>query len=124
MARSRSGRAWAAPTKRPTSPAPRLEGRACRAVSQLTVMKLAEKMSRLGTESAFDVLVRARALEQQGRRVIHLEIGEPDFPTPAHVVAEGQRALADGWTKYGPPPGLPELRDSIAAYVSRTRGIS
>ena len=58
-------------------------------------MKLAEKMSRLGTESAFDVLVRARALEQQGRSVIHLEIGEPDFPTPAHVVAEGQRALAD-----------------------------
>jgi aspartate/methionine/tyrosine aminotransferase len=87
-------------------------------------MKLAEKMSRLGTESAFDVLVRARALEQQGRSVIHLEIGEPDFPTPAHVVAEGQRALADGWTKYGPPPGLPELRDSIAGYVSRTRGVS
>jgi len=81
-------------------------------------------MSRLGTESAFDVLVRARALEQQGRKVIHLEIGEPDFPTPTHVVAEGQRALAEGWTKYGPPPGLPELRDSIAAYVSRTRGVS
>src|SRR5262252_5753447 len=86
-------------------------------------MQLAEKMSRLGTESAFDVLVRARALEQQGRNVIHLEIGEPDFPTPGHVVTEGQRALADGWTKYGPPPGLPELRDSIADYVSRTRGV-
>jgi aspartate aminotransferase len=88
-----------------------------------TAMKLAEKMSRIGTESAFEVLVRARALEQQGRSVIHLEIGEPDFPTPAHVVSEGQRALAGGWTKYGPPPGLPELRTSIARYVSRTRGI-
>ena len=86
-------------------------------------MKLAEKMSRIGTESAFEVLAKARALEQQGRNIIHLEIGEPDFPTPPHVVAEGQRALGDGWTKYGPPPGLPELRASIAAYVSRTRGV-
>jgi aspartate/methionine/tyrosine aminotransferase len=86
-------------------------------------MKLAEKMSRIGTESAFEVLAKARALEQQGRNIIHLEIGEPDFPTPPHVVAEGQRALGDGWTKYGPSPGLPELRASIAAYVSRTRGV-
>ena len=87
-------------------------------------MKLAEKMSRLGTESAFEVLAKARALEQQGRSVIHLEIGEPDFPTPPHVVAEGQRALGDGWTKYGPTPGLAELRTSIAAYISRTRGVN
>jgi aspartate/methionine/tyrosine aminotransferase len=87
-------------------------------------MKLAEKMSRIGTESAFEVLAKARALEQQGRSIIHLEIGEPDFPTPAHVVAEGQRALGDGWTKYGPTAGLPELRASIAAYVSRTRGVT
>jgi len=86
-------------------------------------MKLAERMSRIGTESAFEVLAKARALEQQGRSIIHLEIGEPDFPTPAHVVAEGQRALGDGWTKYGPTAGLPELRASIAAYISRTRGV-
>src|SRR5215212_6792243 len=86
-------------------------------------MRLAEKMSRLGTESAFEVLAKARALEAQGRHIIHLEIGEPDFPTPPHVVAEGQRALADGWTKYGPTPGLPELRASIAAYISRTRRV-
>jgi aspartate/methionine/tyrosine aminotransferase len=86
-------------------------------------MRLAEKMSRLGTESAFDVLVKARALEQRGRSVIHLEIGEPDFPTPAHIVEAGQRALAEGWTKYGPTSGLPELREAIAAYVSRTRGV-
>ena len=87
-------------------------------------MKLAEKMSRIGTESAFEVLARARALEKQGKHVIHLEIGEPDFPTPAHVVEAGRRALQEGWTKYGPTPGLPELRDAIAAYVSRTRGIA
>ena len=86
-------------------------------------MKLAEKMARLGTESAFEVLAKARALEKQGRSIIHLEIGEPDFPTPPHVVEAGQRALGEGWTKYGPSPGLPELRESIAAYISRTRGI-
>jgi len=87
-------------------------------------MKLAERMSRIGTESAFEVLAKARALEKQGQSIIHLEIGEPDFPTPAHVVEAGQKALAEGWTKYGPTPGLPELRETIAAYVSRTRGIT
>src|ERR1700740_2931798 len=87
-------------------------------------MKLAERMSRIGVESAFDVLVRARALEKQGRSVIHLEIGEPDFPTPAHIVEAGQRALHEGWPKYGPSQGFPELREAIAAYISRTRSIS
>jgi aspartate aminotransferase len=86
-------------------------------------MKLAERMSRIGTESAFEVLARARALEAQGRHIIHLEIGEPDFPTPAHIVEAAKRALDEGWTKYGPTPGLPELRETIAAYISRTRGI-
>jgi len=80
-------------------------------------------MSRLGVESAFEVLVKARALEKQGKNVIHLEIGEPDFPTPAHIVEAGKRALDEGWTKYGPAQGLPELREAIAAEVSRTRGI-
>jgi aspartate aminotransferase len=87
-------------------------------------MKLAERMSRIGVESAFDVLVRARALEAQGRSVIHLEIGEPDFPTPAHIIEAAKRALDEGWTHYGPTAGLPDLREAIAAYVSRTRGIS
>ncbi len=87
-------------------------------------MKLAERMSRIGVESAFDVLVRARALEAQGRSVIHLEIGEPDFPTPAHIVEAAKKALDEGWTHYGPTAGLPELRESIARYVSRTRGIA
>lgn len=86
-------------------------------------MQLAERMSRIGIESAFEVLVRARALEKQGKSVIHLEIGEPDFPTPKHVVEAGQRALAEGWTKYGGTQGDPELREAIAQYVSRTRGI-
>jgi len=80
-------------------------------------------MSRLGTESAFEVLVRARALEKQGKSVIHLEIGEPDFPSPPHVIEAGKRALDEGWTKYGATQGLPELREVIASYISQTRGI-
>jgi aspartate aminotransferase len=86
-------------------------------------MRLATSMSLLGVESAFDVLLRARALEAQGRNVIHLELGEPDFPTPAHIVEAAKKALDEGWTHYGPTPGLPELREAIAANVSRTRGI-
>jgi aspartate aminotransferase len=87
-------------------------------------MKLAERMSRIGTESAFEVLVRARALEAQGKDIIHLEIGEPDFPTPQHIVDAGKKALDEGWTHYGPSQGLPELRETIAEYISATRGIS
>jgi len=87
-------------------------------------MQLAERMQRIGVESAFDVLVRARALEAQGRSVIHLEIGEPDFPTPAHIIEAAKRALDEGWTHYGPTQGLPELREAIAANVSQTRGIT
>jgi len=86
-------------------------------------MKLAERMNRIGVESAFEVLVRARELERQGRHVIHLEIGEPDFPTPAHIIAAAKQALDEGYTHYGPTQGMPELRESIARYVSRTRGI-
>ena len=86
-------------------------------------MKLAERMSRIGVESAFDVLVRAKALEAQGRSVVHLEIGEPDFPTPPHIVEAAKRALDEGWTHYGPTQGLPDLREAIAAHVARTRGI-
>ena len=87
-------------------------------------MKLAEAMGRLGVESAFDVLVRAKALEAKGKSVIHLEIGEPDFATPRHVVEAAKQALDDGWTHYGPTLGLPELREAIARYVSGTRGIA
>jgi len=87
-------------------------------------MKLAERMSRIGVESAFDVLVRARALEAKGRHVVHLEIGEPDFPTPSHIVEAAKKALDEGWTHYGPTQGFPELRETVASYVSRTRGIN
>jgi len=86
-------------------------------------MKLAERMNRIGVEGAFNVLVKARALEAQGRDIIHLEIGEPDFPTPAHIIEAAKQALDEGWTHYGPPQGLPELRQAIASYISRTRGI-
>jgi len=87
-------------------------------------MKLAERMSRIGTESAFEVLARARALEAQGKSIIHLEIGQPDFPTPQHIKEAGKKAIDDGWTGYGPTSGFPEFRDAIAEYVSRTRGIT
>ncbi len=86
-------------------------------------LQLARRMSRLGTETAFEVLNKARALERQGNNIIHLEIGEPDFDTPRNVVEAGVDALRKGWTHYGPAAGLPELRQSIAEYVSRTRGV-
>jgi aspartate/methionine/tyrosine aminotransferase len=86
-------------------------------------MHVASRMSRLGTESAFEVLARARALERQGRTIIHLEIGEPDFDTPAHIVAAAKQALDAGATHYGPSAGLPELREAIAKHVGETRGV-
>ncbi len=86
-------------------------------------MQLVKKMAHIGVESAFEVMVKARALEATGKSVIHLEIGEPDFPTPRNVIEAGKKALDEGWTKYGPTQGLPELRQSIASYISRTRGI-
>lgn len=86
-------------------------------------MRLAERMSRLGTETAFEVLVRARGLEAQGRDIVHLEIGEPDFDTPQHIIDEGVAALRDGYTHYGPSAGLPELREAIAEEILRTRGV-
>jgi aspartate aminotransferase len=86
-------------------------------------MKLAKRMDRILIESAFEVLVRARALEATGRNVVHLEIGEPDFPTPAHIVDAAKAALDGGWTHYGPTQGYPELRQAVAAHVSATRGI-
>ncbi|MGA2356386.1 MAG: pyridoxal phosphate-dependent aminotransferase [Terriglobales bacterium] len=86
-------------------------------------LRLAGRMSRLGTETAFEVLNRARSLEKQGKEIIHLEIGEPDFDTPANVIEAGVNALHKGWTHYGPAAGLPELRQTIADYVSRTRNV-
>jgi aspartate aminotransferase len=83
----------------------------------------ADRMGRLGTETAFEVLARASALEVQGRDIIHLEIGEPDFATPPHIVAAAKRALDEGYTHYVPAAGLPELRAAIADHVSATRGI-
>ena len=86
-------------------------------------LRLAERMSRLGTETAFEVLVRARALEQKGKDVVHLEIGEPDFDTPENIVEAAVDALHGGWTHYGPSAGLPALRQAIAQDVGRSRGV-
>jgi aspartate aminotransferase len=86
-------------------------------------MKLATRMNRLGTETAFEILMKARALEAQGREIIHLEIGEPDFDTPANIVKAGIKALREGQTHYTPPAGIPQLREAIAEEISTTRGI-
>src|SRR3989442_2383058 len=81
---------------------------------------LAARMSLLGTESAFEVLGRARALESKGRKIIHMEIGEPDFDTPAHIVDAAADALRSGFTHYNPAPGYPEVREAIGDFFGRT----
>src|SRR6202165_2832203 len=83
----------------------------------------AERMDHIGQETAFEVLVRARALEARGRSVIHLEIGEPDFDTPSHIIAAAQQALEEGYTHYGPGAGLPELRQAVSRYLQKWRGL-
>jgi aspartate/methionine/tyrosine aminotransferase len=88
------------------------------------MVKLAGRMGRLGTETAFSVLAKAKALEAQGRDIIHLEIGEPDFDTAGHIVEAGCRALRSGETHYTPTAGIPELREAIAADVAESRGVS
>ncbi len=85
-------------------------------------MQVAARMNDLGTESAFEVLAKARALEAQGREMIHLEIGEPDFDTPRHIVEAGMEAISAGFTHYGPTAGLPELREAIARNSREVRG--
>lgn len=86
-------------------------------------MHIASRIERLGTETAFEVLARAKALEANGRSIIHLEIGEPDFDTPVNIIEAAKRALDDGWTHYGPSAGLPQARATIAEYFNRTRNI-
>ncbi len=87
-------------------------------------MRLAQSFSRLGTETAFEVLARARALEAQGRKIVHLEIGEPDFDTPPNIRDAAKKAIDAGHTHYGPSAGLPDTRKAIAEYVSKSRGVS
>ena len=86
-------------------------------------LRLAKRMARLGTETAFEVLVKARALEAKGREIVHLEIGEPDFDTPVNIIEAASDALHKGFTHYGPSAGMPELRETIAQYVSETRQV-
>src|SRR5206468_5456183 len=87
-------------------------------------LRLAKRMARLGTETAFEVLVKAKALEAKGRDIIHLEIGEPDFDTPPNIIDAGCDALHKGFTHYGPSAGLMELREVIAQHVSGTRRVN
>ncbi len=86
-------------------------------------LRLASRMSRLGTETAFEVLVRARALEAKGKHIVHLEIGEPDFDTPSNIVEAAVDALHKGFTHYGPSAGLPQLRETIATWVTKSRKV-
>ena len=86
----------------------------------MTGFQLAERMGRLGTESAFELLAKAKALEAAGRTIIHLEIGEPDFPTAGHIREAAVAALEAGHTHYVPAPGIPELREGVAAFLERT----
>src|SRR5512133_3398877 len=85
---------------------------------------LATRMSRLGTETAFEVLAKAKALEAKGRDIIHLEIGEPDFDTPCNIIDAGCDALHKGFTHYGPSACMTELREVIAQHVSETRRVN
>src|SRR5438132_1364425 len=87
-------------------------------------LRLAKRMARLGTETAFQGLVKAKALEAKGRDIVHLEIGEPDFDTPPNIIDAGCDALHKGFTHYGPSAGLPQLREAIAQHVSETRRVS
>jgi len=89
----------------------------------MPAMKLAQRMVGIGTETAFEAAARARALEAQGRHIVHLEIGEPDFDTPQNIRDAAKRALDEGWTHYGPPLGQPKLRQAIADESKRFRGI-
>ncbi len=86
-------------------------------------LEFAKRMSALGTETAFEVLAKARRLEAQGRNIVHLEIGEPDFDTPAHIVDAAIRAMRDGFTHYTPAAGIMEARHAVADYMTRTRRI-
>lgn len=86
-------------------------------------MKFAERMKRLGTETAFEVLARARQLEAEGRDMVHLEIGEPDFDTPRYICDAAIQAINDGYTHYNPAAGYPEIRKIISEEISKTRGI-
>src|SRR5262245_47608256 len=88
------------------------------------MVSYARRMDRLGTETAFEVLARAKALEAQGRVIRHFEIGEPDFDTPTHIKEAAIQALHEGYTHYGPTPGLPVLREAIAEAVAKSRGIA
>jgi aspartate aminotransferase len=101
-----------------------VESPAVRRVGVRRQLRLAKRMARLGTETAFEVLVKAKTLETQGRDIIHLEIGEPDFDTPRNIIDAAVDALNNGYTHYGPSAGLMELREVIAQHVSETRGVN
>src|ERR1700730_5309243 len=115
-----------APSRSPTGHGNRNPYDVCRrygVMNKAHELRPAKRMARLGTETAFEVLVKARALEAKGHDIIHLEIGEPDFDTPANIIDAACDALHKSFTHYGPSDGLHQLREVIAQHVSETRGI-
>ncbi len=90
----------------------------------MEVSTFATRMSRLGTESAFEVLAKAKQLEAQGKDIIHLEIGQPDFPTPINIIEAAYKAMKDGHTGYCPSAGVPEFREVVAQHITETRGVT
>src|ERR687893_2451392 len=93
-------------------------------MNKTSELRLAKRMERLGTETAFEVLVKARALEAKGRDIVHLEIGEPDFDTPGNIIGAATDALHKGFTHYGPSAGVAQLRGTITHEVRQTRRIN
>ena len=93
-------------------------------MTRVRELRLAKRMARLGTETAFEVLVKARALEAKGRDIVHLEIGEPDFDTPGNIIDAGCDALHKGFTHYGPAAGLPPGTTTTSSGVTFTRRVS
>src|SRR5581483_706183 len=120
----RAGIGVSEPDREPRPSMPAADAGDFAAMGASAVLRIASSLERLGTETAFSVLARAKTLERSGVDVIHLEIGEPDFDTPAHVREAAYDAIAAGQTHYGPTAGLPELRAAAAAYLAETRSLT
>ena len=118
------GAALACPARRASRVAPRVRRAAPVGATSGDASDSSDRVSTLQNEGAYAVLAKATALEREGRDIVHLEIGQPGFPTPEHIVEAGVDAIRGGKTKYAAPDGAPSLREAVAAHVSETRGVA